>query len=172
MKITTTFVEGLYAVKYHGEVLDELERLLDEWMDIEKLSVFFEDNSADLKYFHLDVDQAIIETRKEAASLRKKLINLTLANNPELESLFVNLDDREFRIIELAKQKSKRRWLRLYAIRVDKDTFVITGGAIKLTHKMEERHHTFKELLKLDICWNYLKSQGVFDLDSFNELII
>ena len=42
MKITTTFVEGLYAVKYDGEVLDELERLLDEWMDIEKLSFFNE----------------------------------------------------------------------------------------------------------------------------------
>ena len=89
-----------------------------------------------------------------------------------MDSLFVNLDDREFRIIELAKQKSKRKWLRLYAIRVDKDTFVITGGTIKLTHKMEGRHHTIKELLKLDISWNYLKSQGVFDLDSFNELDI
>ena len=75
MKITTTFVKGLYAVKYDGEVLDELERLLDEWMDIEKLSVFFEDNSADLTFFHLDVEQAIIETRKEAAGLRKKLFS-------------------------------------------------------------------------------------------------
>jgi hypothetical protein len=122
MKINTTFVAGLYAVKYDGQELDELERLLDEWMDIEKLSVFFEDNSTDLKYF------------------------------------------------ELAKQKSKRRWLRLYAIRVDKGTFVITGGAIKLTHYMDERHHTRKELLKLELCSNYLKSQGVFDFDSFNEL--
>ena len=172
MKINTTFVAGLFAVKYDGQELDELERLLDEWMDIEKLSVFFEDNSADLKYFHLDVDQAIIETRKEADGLRKKLKKLTLVGNPELDSLFVNLDDLEFRIIELAKQKSKRRWLRLYAIRVDKGTFVITGGAIKLTHNMDERHHTRKELLKLEMCSNYLKSQGVFDLDSFNELDI
>ncbi len=74
--------------------------------------------------------------------------------------------------IELAKQKSKRRWLRLYALRIDANTYVITGGAIKLTHKMGERLHTAKELDKMELCRNYLKDQGVFDIDSFNELDI
>jgi len=84
----------------------------------------------------------------------------------------VNLDDSELRIIDLAKQKSKRRWLRIYALRIDTNSYVITGGAIKLTHKMAGRLHTEKELIKLDTCRNYLKDQGVFDTDSFNELVI
>jgi len=34
------------------------------------------------------------------------------------------------------------------------------------------RPHTEKELNKLDICRNYLKEHGVYDADSFNELVI
>lgn len=33
MVIVSTFVAGLYAFKYAGCDLDELERLLDEWQD-------------------------------------------------------------------------------------------------------------------------------------------
>lgn len=172
MEIVHTFVQGLYAFKYSDEAFDELERLLDEWNNIEMLRKFFEENSKDLKYFQLEVDDAIIETRKEATGLRKKLIALSSEENPDLDSIFVNLDDNEWRIIELAKQKSKRRWLRLYALRIDTNTYVITGGAIKLTHEMKVRLHTAKELDKLELCRNYLKDQDVFDVDSFNELNI
>ena len=172
MKIVHTFVQGLYSFKYSDEYFDELERLLDEWNDIGVLREFFEENSKDLNYYQLGVDDAISETRKEAAGLRKKLIALTSQEIPDLNSIFVNLDDNEWRIFELAKQKSKRRWLRLYALRIESNAYVITGGAIKLTHKMETRPHTIKELDKLEFCRNYLKDQGVFDIDSFNELDI
>ena len=172
MKIVHTFVPGLYAFKYSDKAFDELERLLDEWNDIEMLRKFFEENSKDLKYFQLDVDDAIFETKKEASGLRKKLITLSTEENPELDSIFVNLNANEWRIIELAKQKSKKRWLRLYALRIDTNTYVITGGAIKLTHEMKIRLHTAKELDKLELCRNYLKDQNVFDIDSFNELDI
>lgn len=86
--------------------------------------------------------------------------------------MFSNLDDYETRTIELAKQKSKRRWLRIYALRIDTNAYIIIGGAIKLTHKMEARLHTAKELDKLESCRTYLIDQGVFDIDSFNELDI
>ena len=125
-----------------------------------------------MKYYHLGVDDAIIETRKEAGRLREELIALTIKEIPDLNSFFVNLDDNEWRLFELAKQKSKRRWLRLYALRIESNAYVITGGAIKLTHKMESRPHTVKELDKLEFCRNYLKELGIFDIDSFNELDI
>jgi hypothetical protein len=41
--------------------------------------------------------------------------------------------------------------LRLYALKIDKDCFVITGGAIKVSQKMQEN--------------------GVFDSESFFELL-
>lgn len=172
MEIVPIFDAHLYSFKYPGEEFDELERLLDEWNDIEILRKFFEENSQDLKYFRIGVDDAIIQTRKEGNALRKKLINLSKSVNPDVDSMFANLDDYEARIVDLAKQKSKRRWLRIYALRVDANTYIITGGAIKLTKKMEDRLHTSKELDKLELCRNYLKDLGVFDIDSFNELDI
>lgn len=172
MKIIPIFDGHLYSFKYPGEKFDELERLFDEWNDIELLRHFFEINQQDLKYFNIDIDEAILETRKEANAFRKKLIELSKAFNPQLDAMFASLDDMDTRMMELAKQKSKRRWLRLYALRIEKNTFIITGGAIKLTHKMEARPHTTKELRKMELCRNYLKEQGIFDVDTFNELFI
>ena len=60
MKIVTTFVQGLYAFR-HGNKLDELERLLDDWNNPEYLESFFEQNENDLLYFGIDIDGAIAE---------------------------------------------------------------------------------------------------------------
>jgi hypothetical protein len=62
-------------------------------------------------------------------------------------------------------------WLRIYAIRFEKNVFVITGGAIKLTPTMQERAHTQQELTKLNLCRQFLMENGVFDSDSFISMI-
>jgi hypothetical protein len=171
MEILPIFAPYLYAVKYENEALDELERLFDEWSDIEKLESFFETNYEDLKYFKIDVDEAILESIKEANAFRHKILELAKKENPDLDSIFKNLDNKEVRIFELIKQKSKRRWLRIYAIRIDTNVYLITGGAIKLTLQMADRLHTQKELDKLERCRNYLKDNQVFDNDSFKEML-
>jgi hypothetical protein len=71
-----------------------------------------------------------------------------------------------------AKGDRHRSWLRIYAIRVDVDLYIVTGGAIKLTATMREREHTQKELQKIDRCRNYLREQGIFDEQAFKELEI
>ena len=172
MKIVSIFEDHLYSFKYPGEKFDELERLLDEWGDIEWHRSFFIKNKQDLKYYNIDIDEAIIETRKEAKAFRKKLIDLSETAKLGLDSMFANLDDYDTRIIDLAKQKSIRRWLRLYALRIEANKYIITGGAIKLTLAMKERRHTENELKKLEHCRNYLKDQGVIDDDTFNELYL
>ena len=58
-------------------------------------------------------------------------------------------------------------WLRIYAIRIEPNVYIVTGGAIKLTATMQEREHTQKELDKLNTCRDFLKQNGVFDQDSF-----
>lgn len=62
-------------------------------------------------------------------------------------------------------------WLRIYAIRIDPNVYIVTGGAIKLTAKMQDREHTQIELEKLNKCRNFLIDNGVFDQDSFLETI-
>jgi len=81
------------------------------------------------------------------------------------------LHNEETGILTLSKQKARRRWLRLYALRIDKNVYLITGGAIKLTKTMEERPHTSEELAKLERCRQFLQNNNVFDTDSFKELL-
>lgn len=73
----------------------------------------------------------------------------------------------------MSLQKGRRHCLRLYAIKIDDDTFIITGGAIKLPlqHLMEDREHTLMELAKLKKAKYYLKENGVFDDESFYEFL-
>ena len=172
MKIVSTFVKGLYAFRYDGQWLDELERLFEEWSDIEWLEAFFEQNESDLPYFKIEIDGAINDTISESIKLRKLLLEVSKGKSSTLDEVFKPLDNLEYRVITLSKQKASRRWLRLYAIRVEANYYVITGGAIKLTHKMQDREHTKKELNKLEKCRSFLQLNDVFDADSFNEFTL
>ena len=62
-------------------------------------------------------------------------------------------------------------WLRVYAIRLTTGAYIITGGAIKLTFKMEERDHTKRELDKIERVRNFLINEHIIDDDSFIEYI-
>lgn len=59
----------------------------------------------------------------------------------------------------------------MYALRVDKNVYIITGGAIKLTQKMQDREHTNIELDKIDRCRRFLIERGIVDLDGLIEEI-
>ena len=77
-------------------------------------------------------------------------------------------------LLSREKAKGKRQtahasWLRLYAIKLDKGIYLITGGAIKLTHLMSEREHTLNELKKMEMVRNYLLGNGIIDADGIKE---
>ncbi|PCH66967.1 MAG: hypothetical protein COC06_11970 [Bacteroidales bacterium] len=171
MEIIHIFEENLYSIRYSGECKDELERLFDLWEDNEYLFEFFEANQADLVYYKLSIEQAVGETRKEAGKLRDALFEALYENPIQIETLFRNLDNRVVHTFLLSEQKTRRRWLRLYAIRIHENMYLITGGAIKLTQKMGERPHTKQELSKLEKCKTFLEQNNVFDDDSFKEML-
>ncbi|MCU0328251.1 MAG: hypothetical protein MUE53_04605 [Chitinophagales bacterium] len=81
------------------------------------------------------------------------------------------MDNQEYHIVELSKQKGRKNYLRIFAIKIDKNCFVITGGAIKFHHLNKDRPHTLREMQKLSRCRDYLKENRVFDADSFYEFI-
>lgn len=74
-----------------------------------------------------------------------------------------------FLILKIWRDKHAS-WLRIYAIRLEANVYVVTGGAIKLTHLMQDKEHTAMELDKLNRCKAFLKANGVFDKDSFVDL--
>jgi hypothetical protein len=169
MKIITTFAivpESLYAVQYADEKLNEFRRLFRLWNDTEYLENFFVEHKIDLQsafWRNISINEAVLRTKKEANSLERQLIQIAENGKTDrydtLSSLFKPLHDSTTRISDFEKNKVKGlrhpNWLRIYAIRLDTNLFVVSGGAIKLTPTMNDRAQL--ELEKLNITQKYLR---------------
>lgn len=164
------------AVRYEGENDNALYTLFDQWSDVMWLRSFFKANWRDLtSYFKItDVNQAIEDTIEDSDKLQGIIMDISPSAN--LDELFRPLENYRTKGIFLGKEKAKLKrikrhssWLRIYAIRLSEGVYVITGGAIKLTLKMEEREHTRQELVKLEQVREFLLSENIIDDDSFVE---
>lgn len=164
----------LWAVRYERETENALYAVFAQWNDVEWLRSFFVENKNDLEsYFNVtDVDRAIYATLEDSNRLQCLILDL----NPEtdLEKLFRPLNNNQTVALMLDKEKARPKrdrghlsWLRLYAIRLEKEVFIITGGAIKLTYKMQERTHTLQELVKMERVRNFLLEESIVDKESF-----
>ncbi len=173
-------IEGydhLWAVKAPNKEYDELTILFRNWNNGEFLLDFFMDNFADLKgFFHIErIDEAVTDTFEDAEALQEFILEFPYTE--QLDKIFKPLGITDGQAHELSREKARNwnrnrhaSWLRIYAIRLEPNVYVVTGGAIKLTRTMQEREHTALELQKLNLCKEYLKAHGVFDQDSFVEL--
>ena len=168
----------LWAVRYAGENDNALYALFDKWDDIVWLRQFFRDNWDDLtSYFKVtDINQAIEDTIEDSNQLQCLMLDLQPDSN--LESLFHPLENFRTSEIVLGKEKARLKrmvrhssWLRIYAIKLSQGVYVITGGAIKLTLKMEERSHTKEELVKLEKVRRFLLNEDIINDDSFIDYV-
>lgn len=167
MKIVRIFGDQLFAFQYKNDALNELERLLELWTDIGYVYEFLKENKNDIGNQSAELlTEQIIE---DATEIDDTLNEISSNKNQRLESFFRPLDNKEYQFKILSKQKGRVNYLRIYALKIDDNCFVITGGAIKFTHLMEERNHTKEELLKLENCRNFLQENQVHDSDSFFE---
>lgn len=103
---------------------------------------------------------------------------LNIGADVDLDNYFRPLDNLRTLETLLGKEKarpSRRKshpsWLRIYALKLGHGIFVITGGAIKLTFKMQEREHTTEELRKMEYVRNYLLSENIIDNESFVDFV-
>ncbi len=174
--------KGLFAVRYQADDPDEIERLFDCWNDNAYLEKFAADNSADLPGIpdEHQVTQFVHTVRCEAQELEELLYE----SDPEetdspvtLQVQFrplVNSDERLY-VLQLSKTSAKTRKrpqpvLRIYGIRIAEDTYVVTGGAIKLTQFMKDRDHTDTELKKITKVRDWLKNAGVTEAEDLGNL--
>ncbi len=191
--------DSLYAVKYtddndefeNNEFIeghknpDEFNRLFINWQDPEYLDGFFNKNKEDLQkefYGNISIEEAIQKTIDEAYKLGQKILSVAEKGkesiSESLQTLFKPLNNYENEIYPIPiYQKSKvygsnyKSWLRIYALRIEKNVFIITGGAIKLTKTMNEREHLKKELKKLENVKSFLISEGIIDNDSIIDFL-
>lgn len=183
MKLVSIFAgptPSIFAAKFDEEE-DEFRKVFNLWADVEYLETFFEENKSDLEkefYGHVTVEDAVEITLEEADALEERLFELAQAGqfhaSDNLQKLFRSLINSDYKTTVLQKSKAygsrRKSWLRVYAIRIAPNLFVITGGAIKLTQTMSERPHTLKELNKLERVRDFLKEEGLLDESDFENL--
>ena len=166
MRIVRIFDGKLYAFIQKGQRLNELERLLRLWRDASYVLSFLKANEADLP-----TGKSVLQLAKLIAGNANTINDILINESENLNKFFRPLVNTQPLGRVLMELKGREQYLRLYALKVAENCFVITGGAIKFTRFMQERTHTNDELIKLNRCRDYLNSNGVFDTDSFFELI-
>jgi hypothetical protein len=166
MKIVSIFDDQLYAFHHSCEADNEFDRLMELWTDVEYLKNYAETNNI------TNIEEFVESRLEEADEIQDLLADLTTQNRP-LDYYFEPLSPSEYkeRILSLKKGKIKKNRLRIYAIKIDENCFIITGGAIKMSQTMQGHSDTAKELTKINKAKDYLTSRGIMDLDSFYELI-
>ncbi|MBO9614938.1 MAG: hypothetical protein J7619_19700 [Dyadobacter sp.] len=182
MKITGIFEivpNSLYSVQFGGGPDHEFSKTFRLWRDMTYLEWFFESNYEDLLRFwgYMSIEEAVKVTKAEAYKLNGTLLTAasagTRGDSANLSAIFRPLHPATWRLDDFEKSKArglrKHSWLRIYAIRLGVNRFVITGGAIKLTRTMNEREHLNEELKKLEEVCSFLKGDqkdefGLFEL--------
>ena len=167
MKITAVFGTSLYAVHYDGVEENEYDQLIHLWEDI--LYIYSIANQHRLPNKVTFAKQIL----KDLAAIQD-FMNEVQEGLDNLDQFFKPLYNMESGFRELSLQKgspNKKSCLRLYAIRIDKGTYLITGGGIKLVATMQQDEVLMREKSKLNTVRQFLKSNYVFDGISFQDFI-
>lgn len=165
MKIVRIFADRLFVFHYPHETNNEFERLMGAWTDVSYLHDFAKKNEV------VHVNKFIENILQNAEEIQDYLENINRDNEPYgfyFEPLQIS---EQTKILAFQKGKIRRNQLRFYAIKIDDNCFVITGGAIKMSKKMQEHPDTDNELKKLREARAFLNKSAVFDEDSFFELL-
>jgi len=183
MKLVCIFGEdnpenALFAVRYNEEEPDEFSRLFDLWSDVEYIESFCHENKDDLQdafQRSISVEEAADEIMDEAQLMERQLYQYF--DNTELQRLFKPLHSNEYVLSPLQESKAspisrefRRPKIRIYAIRLAPNCFIVTGGAIKLTATMNERLHLLEELTKIGRVKNWLSQNGIEIPEDLNEI--
>jgi len=149
----------------------EFRQIFERWSDIDYLYAFFERNRSVIS--RITIETAIKRVINDASELEEKLLTIAENDVDQLQSIFKPLNPGDYRLLEFQKSKAygtiRKSWLRIYAIRINAETYIITGGAIKLTRTMQERSHTKDQLKRLTQVRDYLIREG-FDETDIEEI--
>ena len=175
--------DNLLSVRFKGKPRNEFRMLFDNWQNSEYLEQFFEENKSDLQnsiYGSISVEDAVFQTIEESEKMETLIKEIAesgqvLSGNSLHDLIFENLYTHETsinRVKSKAYGPTNHSWLRLYAIRMSPNHYIVTGGAIKLTRAMQGKDHLEKELDKLNATLEYLKENDVITNEDYEFILI
>ena len=171
MKINTIFAEKIYALQLLEFRENEFRRALYLWNDVEYLKKFYDENKniilqnpyLEIKNVHDFIEQVFYEVEHLEEEIEHHYENDSLAEL--FEYLFNEISPQN-----QFYKKIKQKLLRLYGIKLE-DEYLVTGGAIKITKKMQDHPDTTEQLEILKQTKTFIDSENITDLDSLLDFM-
>lgn len=180
MEIVEIYKDWLYSISFAEEDLNEYHRVFREWHDLDYLVDFFTENRDSVntnfwKRAGLDPDTPELSAERvidEADSL-ETYINQLVANcsegvKPDFDEYFHFLGGKYKCLWSLEPVKSygtgSPSLLRLYAIKIDANCYLIVYGGIKLGDTIQNSPVLKDKVFnKIDSVLRFLKANGITD---------
>ena len=175
MEIEEIYKPNIYSIKYNGQELCEFDRLFDAWNDITEVVEFMQAHQAYLnnpvwgeQYTPISAARKV---RDEAIELEDLFYNLCKntdqGKTPDFDSYFKFLGGK-YHVYEYIPMKSygtgRPSFLRIYAIKLKNNLYVITGGGIKLADTIQDspdlQNHVIQNIDKVRA---WLIQNGIMD---------
>lgn len=168
----------MLAVQHEGHAQNEFDRLFELWNDVEYLRSFFQARRDELaRCGRLGYEAATFEAREEAGQLEDLLWDFEEEHprhGKKLASLFwpfhkqVRSGNFPFIPLELTKTKPSKHgfyYLRIYGVKVDDNTVIITSGGIKVVKATQDCPLLTQEVAKMEALQEFLKTHDINDSD-------
>lgn len=186
MEIISIYSNSLFAVKFDEKDQNEYEAAFSLWQDLDYLVKFFDDNK---ELVNSDFwKEALPSTESEdlAMSIVNESYDLldyiqSVAKNtangetPDFDEFFKELGGKKYQHLrEYVPHKSygteTPTMLRLYAIRLDSNCYIVVHGGIKLTKEIQNTPLLNKELFpKIDNVIQFFKANGIIDTEDLTS---
>lgn len=180
LEIVEIYKDRLYSIQFDEEILNEYHRVFREWHDIDYLVGFFSKNERyvdtpfwkdaglDAKTPEYSAQKVIDEANELETHIKELIENMEEGREPDLDSYFHFLEGKYKCLWSLEPMKSygtgSPSLLRLYAIKLESNCYLIVYGGIKLGDTIQNspvlKDNVFK---KIDNVLSFLKANGITD---------
>lgn len=181
MEIFEIYSPFIYSIQYDRQEENEFDRLFAEWVDVENITSFMERNKEYLKATSWkripepeSAARLVFEEAEDLEKLFDQLADNTKNNKlPDFDSHFHYLEGKYKYELQYQPMKSYSNGhpalLRIYAIKMGKNTYLITGGGIKLADTIQNSPGLKDHVLQnIDRVRDWLKINGIMDSEDMN----
>lgn len=183
MKIIEIIPPYLYSVKYDDEQLDEYHRVFRDWHEVGFLAEFFRLNADYLEqpfwkdYFKEPEDAAkdvIVDATALERYINKLAENAKNGDTPDFEAYFQPLEGKyiyEWRLIPMKGYGiGKPTFIRLYAIRIAVNCYLMVYGGLKLADTIQNSPGLKTEVFKrIDQTLAFMKREGITEQEDLKD---
>lgn len=185
MDIVSIYPDYLFAVKFDDNDCNEYDASFSLWRDLDYLVHFFDKNKhlVDTEFWwkslpSTDSEDLAMSVVEESFDFERRIEEIARNTGsgilPDFDEFFQELGGQYKFLREHVPHKSygtaSPSMLRLYAIRVSANCYVVVHGGIKLTRQIQDTPQLKKELFsKIDNVLRFFKANGIMDTEDLKD---